>query len=960
MSAGRQIVYLIDAHSLIFQVFHAIPEMSSPSGLPTNALFGFTRDLLYLRTEKKPDYLLCVFDESGPTFRDKIYPQYKANRSAMPVDLPPQLAEMPKILEAMNIPMLRLAGYEADDLIATLAKTAGERGFDVFICSSDKDCRQLITERVKIFNLRKHQVFDEAELAKDWGIKPQQVIDLQTLVGDSVDNVPGVPGIGVKTAAKLLQDYGTLDNVLAHIDEIPGAKRQENLRAASEILELSRKLVRLDTGVPLTLDWENWRVRGWDANRLLELFREWGFHRFADQVRQLSSTVVPIEPKANGVKPKAVQGSLFDELSDEPPQEPFAETIDRAWDGKCELIDTPEALARLVKTLQAAPRIALVVIGSSELPRQGEIVGFACCLGAGDSSYVPTRIGGENTLPQLQPIFEAAGVRKVGHNLRLAIQLLQEQGVALNGVSGDAMVADYLLHAGERNHNIESLANNHLHRRLIPLSDLLGKGKDQSSIQQVAPQQMARYAGEAADACWQLCEKLECELEEQGTKRGMGILARPCTDESGKNAQPTGQTYLYDDLEIPLVEVLADLEYAGIRIDVALLQGMSGQMAEQLEGLEQQIHAIAGHPFNIASPKQLRQVLFDEMKLKRKRKTAIGGEASTDQETLEALAKEADSAAARTLIEKLLDYRKIAKLKGTYVDALPVLVNPKTGRVHASFNQTVAATGRLSSSDPNLQNVPIRSDLGGQIRQAFVPEIGWKLISADYSQIELRLLAEFSEDEQMRQAFVEDRDIHTMVAGQIFAVSEQAVTSEMRRMAKTVNFGIIYGMSAYGLAQRLEIEQDEAAKFIEAYFKQYPKVLHYQDWLLAECRKNQYVETILGRRRHITGIRGRTSYRQRNQPEREAINMAIQGSAADLIKMSMLNIHRRLRQEKRQARMLLQIHDELVFEAPPDEVPEVTALVHGEMTGALSDRLTVPLKVEVGVGPNWQELEFAG
>jgi len=951
MSADRPIVYLIDAHSLIFQVFHAIPEMTSPTGAPTNALFGFTRDLLYLRTEKKVDYLLCVFDEEGPTFRDKIYPDYKAHRPPMHVDLPPQLREMPKILEALNVPMLRLAGFEADDLIATLAREAAARGFDVFICSSDKDCRQLLNDRVKIYNLRKHQIFDEAELAKDWGVKPDQVVDLQTLVGDSVDNVPGVPGIGIKTAAKLLQDFGTLENLLANIDKVPGAKRQENLRAAGEILELSRSLVRLDTGVPLAMDWENWRVRGWDANRLLELFREWGFHRFADQVRKLSATVVPVEPRPNGSVLSSggrgaaanVQGTLFDDMPQDATAEPAPHAFGNSWDGTSELIDTPAKLNSLIVQLQAAPRIGLAVLATSERPRAGSIVGLAFSCKGGEASYVPASLHGDTTLPALQVVLEAPLPAKVGHNLKPAIQKLRQQGVALRGLAGDAMLADYLLQAGERNHNIESLSEHHLQRRMVPLANLIGKGKEQTTIEQVAPQNLARYAGEAAETSFLLCETLEHELEKQGLKA--------C-------AQRERRTYLYNDLEMPLVGVLADIEFNGIRIDVPLLQRMSGQMAQQLETLEHDIHTLAGHPFNIASPKQLRVVLFDEMKLKRKRKTAVGGEASTDQETLEALAKEADSEQARTLIAKLLDYRKIAKLKGTYVDALPALVNANTGRVHASFNQMVAATGRLSSSDPNLQNIPIRSELGGQIRQAFVPETGWTLISADYSQIELRLLAEFSADEQLRRAFVEDRDIHTLVAAQIFGVADDAVTSEMRRMAKTVNFGIIYGMSAYGLAQRLEIDKEEAETFIEAYFKQYPRVLHYQDALLADCRKNQYVETILGRRRHITGIRGRTTYRQRNQSEREAINMAIQGSAADLIKMSMLNIHRRLEGEQRRGRMLLQIHDELVFEAPPEEVQEVASLVRDEMTTALGDRLQVPLKVEVGVGPNWQELEF--
>jgi DNA polymerase I len=409
---------------------------------------------------------------------------------------------------------------------------------------------------------------------------------------------------------------------------------------------------------------------------------------------------------------------------------------------------------------------------------------------------------------------------------------------------------------------------------------------------------------------------------------------------------------LYDDLEVPLIEVLAEMEHTGIRLDVPLLQGMSVQMAADLARLEREIYELAGREFNIGSVKQLREILFDELKFKPKSKTAIKGEASTDQETLEALAKE-----GHALPQKLIEHRKIAKLKSTYVDALPALVKAKTGRVHASFNQTVAATGRLSSSDPNLQNIPIRSELGGQIRQAFIPEEGWSLITADYSQVELRLLAHFSGDDNLRRAFTEDQDIHTLVAAQVFGVDMNAVTAEMRRMAKTINFGIIYGMSAFGLAQRLEISKEEAGKFIDAYFARYPTVLAYQDKLLADCRANGYVSTILGRRRAISGIRGFTTYKNRNQPEREAINMEIQGSAADLIKVAMVNLHRRFRGENRQARLLLQIHDELVFEAPPEEAREIAALVRQEMTGALSDRLRVPLGVDVGVGTNWLDVE---
>jgi DNA polymerase-1 len=951
-------LYLIDAHSLIFQVFHALPEMTSPSGLPTNALFGFTKDLLYIRTERKPDYLVCAFDVAGPTFRDKIYPEYKAHRAPMPDDLQLQIPLIYQMLEAMRVPILGVPGYEADDIIATVATAGGERGLDVFICSSDKDCRQLINDRVKIFNLRKRLVFDREALEKDWGIRPDQVVDLQALVGDSVDNVPGVPGVGLKTAAKLLQDYDTLENVLAHVDEIPGAKRQENLRAAAATIEKTRQLVKLAVDVPQKLDWERWRLHDWDAPRLLSLFREWGFHRFADHVREWSRNQPKKSKRLVKAAMTAVQGSLFEEAE---PVAAFAENAggftrngaaappwEDDWQATYHLVDTEAKFASFLQQLQQQGRIALDLETTHLEPRRAEVVGYALSWKAGEGWYLPVRapageaaLDAAATLSRLKPILENPQILKVNQNIKYDLQVLRQQGISLAGVAGDPMIADYLLHAGERSHNMEVLAEKHLHHQVIPITDLIGKGKKQLGMDQVSTARVAQYAGEDTDVAWRLCETLEPLLEEHNWKRP--VVAAPV---------PRAGVYLYDDLEIPLIEVLAELEYNGIRLDLPLLQRLGEDMACDLSRLEQEIHQLAGREFNIASLKQLRQVMFDELKLPRKRKTAITGEASTDQETLEWLARD-----GHALPQKLVEHRQIAKLKGTYVEALPALVNPQTGRVHASFNQTVAATGRLSSSDPNLQNIPIRTELGGQIRQAFLPEEGWRLLTADYSQIELRLLAHFSGDDELLRAFAEERDIHALVAGQIFDVPPDAVDAAMRRAAKTVNFGVIYGISAFGLAQRLEMAKEEAARFIDAYFARYPKVQAYQDNLLQQCRLQGFVSTILGRRRGINGIRPRSTYRQRNQPEREAINMEIQGSAADLIKVAMVNTHRRLKRERRRARMLLQIHDELVFEVPPEEVPDVAALVEHEMTNALADRLQVPLKVDVALGPNWLEVD---
>lgn len=920
-------IYLIDAYSLIFQVFHAIPLMSSPSGLPTNALFGFTRDLLYLRLEKKPDYLVCTLDAPGPTFRDKLYPEYKANRTAMPPELVAQMPLIRELLDAFRIPRLEVEGVEADDLLATVATAGAQRGLDVFLCTSDKDCRQLLNDRVRLYNLRKQSIFDQAALLEDWGVAPDQVVDLQALVGDPVDNVPGVPGIGIKTAAKLLQQFGTLDKLLAAV-EVPvkkppvGPKTWENLRKSIPIVKTSRELVRLKTDVPIDLDWDGWRLGDWNRDRLLELFGQFGFRGFAAQVRGQADASA------------ATEDDLFPFGANVAP----AETAAAASEPHTyHLVDTQEKFAEFLGKLRQQTRISFDSETTSLEPLRADIVGLAFAWEKGEAWYLALRgpegaatLDPDATLTALRPILTNPAVTKINQNVKYDLLVLRAHGIHAAGIAGDPMVADYLLHAGERSHNIADLANRYLKHQVIPITDLIGKGRNQLRMDQVPTERVAEYSGEDADIALQLCNLLEAKLREE-------------------NLRP-----LYDDVEVPLIDVLTEIEYHGIRLDVPLLERLSVEMAEQLAALEKTIHQLAGREFNIASPKQLRTVLFDELKLPTQKKTGVTGEASTDQETLERLA-----AFGHELPRKLIEHRQIAKLKGTYVDALPGLVHPRTGRLHASFNQTVAATGRLSSSDPNLQNIPVRTEQGRQIRQAFLPEEGWVLLTADYSQIELRLLAHFCGDENLRQAFAEERDIHAAVAAQIFGVHESLVSSEQRRMAKTVNFGVIYGMSAHGLAQRLGIARDEAHRFIEAYFARYPRVLEYQDRLLENCRRTGYVSTILGRRRQITGIRPKSNWQQRIQPEREAVNMEIQGSAADLIKLAMLGIQRRLWREQRTARMLLQIHDELVFETRPEDLAELAALVQEEMTTPLEQRLglQIPLRVDQAAGPNWLDVE---
>ncbi len=940
--------YLVDAHALIFQVFHAIRGMTGPSGLPTNALFGFARDLVYLRG-LSPDYLVCAFDRAEPTFRSAIFADYKAHRDEVPNDLVLQLPHINRLLEAMNVPVVSVAGYEADDVIATLAVAGAARGLDVYLCTSDKDCRQLIDERIRLYSLRKRQVFGREELLADWGVKPEQVVDLQTLVGDAVDNVPGVPGIGIKTAAKLLQEFGSLENILANIERIPRAKLQESLRNSTALIEQARKLVRLETNVPIELDWNAWRLRDMDVAKLRKLFQEWGFHSLANQLGSAPSSE------------RAVQGELFPFGANAPDDSGAASVSERSsplpngrgsdnWQAKYHLVDSEDKAGDFYRQLKKQKRFAFDLETTSLSPLQAEIVGLAFSWRAGEAWYLPLRgpegsalLDTEATLAQLRPILENPRVAKINQNIKYDLLVLRGHGIRTCGVAGDPMVADYLLHSGERSHGLEDLSRRYLNHQVIPITDLIGKKSrktPQLSMDQVQTERVAEYAGEDADVAWRLCELLETQLEQ------------PEADAKSSLCK------LYEDLEIPLIEVLVELEYNGIRLDIPLLQRLSTEMGQQLAAIEKEIYDLAGHPFNIGSLVQLRKVLFEELKLPVQGRTGITGAASTDQETLEKLATLDHSGAA--LPRKILQHRRIAKLKSTYVDALPEMVNPKTGRIHSAFNQTVAATGRLSSSDPNLQNIPVRREEGQQIRQAFLPAEGWLLLTADYSQIELRLLAHFCGDEELRRAFAEERDIHAAVAAQIFGVPENQVNADQRRMAKTVNFGVIYGISPSGLAQRLEMSRDEAVKFIDSYFARYPKVQEYQDRLLKDCRANGYVSTILGRRRHFDreAIRANSTYHQRNTAEREAINMEVQGSAADVIKLAMLNVYRSLQREKRQARLLLQIHDELVFETPPEELKALAELVREEMTTPVEKTLglQVPLRVDLASGPNWLDV----
>jgi len=888
-------LYLVDVYNLIFQVFHAIPPMTGPKGQPTNAVFGFTRDLMNL-LEKQPSHLVCAMDISGPGVRNDIYEEYKANRSEMPEDLRPQIPLIEDVIAGLNIPAVSCSGWEADDVIATLTKRAVEAGMDVCIVTSDKDNRQLIGPKVRMYNSRKDKFLDEKGLIEDWGIRPDQVIDYQALVGDSVDNIPGIPLVGPKKAKKLIEEFGHLDEILANAEKVSGKKLKENLVNFADQARISRELVTLNQDLPLDFDLESARVSEPSREKLLQLFQDLGFRRLTEQMQS--------------------------ELAGEKPQD----KIERTW----EKIDTPAKFQKFLKDLKQQNKFCVDLETTSLDARSAEIVGWAISWRIGQGYYLPVQgPSGQKTLDSqdvaeaLSPLLADPDITIVNQNIKYDMIVMKRIGLEVHGLGVDPMVGDYLLDAGARSHSLNTLAEKYLDHRMIPISDLIGSGKKQKQMFEIDVEKAAEYAAEDADISFELAGIIEARLKEENLYD------------------------LYWDLERPLIHVLADMEFLGIRVDPAELQQQSEELGGRLEILMHEIYELAGEEFNIDSPKQLRGILFDKLGLPVQKRTKTGP--STDQEVLETLA------ALHELPEKIIEHRQLSKLKGTYLDTLPELINQETGRIHASFNQVVAATGRLSSSDPNLQNIPIRREEGRRIRKAFLPgRDGWKLLCADYSQIELRMLAHFSRDPELVKAYQEGLDIHTAVAAEVFNLDPEEVDKEERRIAKAVNFGVIYGQSPFGLAKALGIPQAEAAEFIENYFTQFHRVEEFLLELLKDCADKGYAETILGRRREISGIR-QLEGRQRNMPERTAINTVIQGSAADLIKQAMINVAARLKEEPELGNLLLQIHDELVFEFPHDQLEPLASLVRKEMESAME--LDIPLVVDLAAGFNWYDLE---
>ena len=917
-------VWAIDTLSRVYQLFHALPEMASPDGTPVSAVFGFTRDLLDIIEKKKPEYLICAIDAPGPTFRHERFEAYKATRAEMPADLVPQIPLIRRLLGVMGIPCLEQPGFEADDLLATLAVRTVAAGGDCVIATSDKDARQLLGEHVRLMNLRNNVMFGPEELLADWGIRPDQVVDFLSLVGDAVDNVPGVPGIGPKIASELLKTHGTLDHLLEHADDVAGAKRRENLRLHADTARAGRELIRLDTAVPMEIPWEDGLRHPPDAAALADFLREMGFKSLLSKVLQ-SAPAVARAPDAVASSGRRREQTLFDLDGDADGPTP-ASGANQSPDVRSPHEEPADeaALHAVVARLRATAPIAVCCVRAigvdGRVTNLSPPAGLALATGDVAAWVTADQLAAS---PSLRGLLSDPAVPKTGHDLKRHGLSLRAAGIELAGAAFDTMLAAYLLDAGERNLGLSEVSIRHG----IDVGAVVADGGDGTALDQPTD------AAQAVAACRigrHLAARLPAALEEAGL------------------------TTLFTELEMPLAAVLAAMEYRGVRIDRSTLASLSTEYADRLASLEAEIHTLAGHPFAIASPLQVRAVLFDELGLPVVKRTKTGP--STDAEVLEELAP------LHPLPALLLEHRKYAKLKSTYVDSLPALVEQTTGRIHTSFNQTVTATGRLSSSDPNLQNIPTRTAEGQQIRAAFLPrEPGWRFLAADYSQIELRILAHLSGDEAMRRAFAAGEDIHTSTAAAVFGIEPSTVTQAMRRTAKAVNFGILYGQSSFGLAKSLGIPQAEAAAFIAAYFKSFAGAAAFMDDVLDRCRRDGCVTTMLGRRRAITGVRDHAGRRTAagvfalSLPERTAINTVVQGSAADLIKLAMLGVDRRLRETAMQAAIVLQIHDELLLESPAPETEKVKQLVVHEMQRAMT--LDVPLEVSVHEGGNWAECE---
>ena len=890
--------FIMDGNAYIYRAFYAIEGLSTSTGIPTNAVFGFTRLLLKLLFDDKPDYIVIAFDTAGPTFRHEEYAEYKADRPEMPSPLVQQLPIIREVIDALNIPILEQSGYEADDIIGTVAKKAEAAGMEVIIVTGDKDALQLVSPNIKVnpYSFRGFFepgfVFDRQAVKERHGVEPDKVTDLMGLMGDKIDNIPGVPGIGKKTAPQLIEQFGSLEELLDHADEVKSEKQKQLLKEYREQALLSKRLATVDVNVPINLDFKSCEMKDFDQSKLMNLFRRLEFRQF---IRELDlSQKKDVEVKYHTILTESDLDDLVSKLK---------QRTDFAVDTETNGLD----------------------------PVTSDIVGISIAFQPHEAYYIPVShryIGVPEQLPlelvanKLKPLLSDSSIGKIGQNIKYDLQILKRCGIELSNISFDTMLASYILNPSARGHNLSDLAMEYLGHKMIPIQDLIGKGKNQITMDEVDVERASEYACEDADITLQLKSDLEPDLHKYELES------------------------VFREIELPLIPVLAEMEMAGIRVNTKYLKELSGKLSKQLDSLTKKIYELAGEEFNINSPKQLGEILFEKLGLPPGKRTKTGY--STNEAELERL-----SAAGYELPSLILEFRSIAKLKSTYVDALPEQINPKTGRVHTFFNQAVTETGRLSSSKPNLQNIPIRTEEGREIRRAFIPgEECSLLLAADYSQIELRMLAHLSGDATLIEAFRNNEDIHSRTASLIFGLPLDQIMPNMRRQAKTINFGIIYGMGAFRLARELEISHGDAQRFIDSYFKTYSGVKSYFDGVIEFARENGYVTTISGRRRRIPEINSRNR-NTREFAERTAINTPVQGSAADMIKLAMIKIAEFFRSENLKSRLLLQVHDELVFEVHEAELDKIQLNVCSLMEGALP--LDVPVKVDVGVGKDWLE-----
>ncbi len=906
----KPLLVLFDGNALLHRAFHALPPLTlRTTGEMVGAVYGFAQMLFKVLGELNPTHYAVAFDVKGPTFRHQLFNEYKAHRPPTPMELVNQVVRVKELVEAFNIPIFEIEGYEADDILGALSHQAAQQDVDTVIVTGDADTMQLVTPQVKVLYPKPRRSFsdtvlyDETAVSQKYGVNPERITDLKGLMGDSSDNIPGVAGIGEKTAVKLIQQFGAIEDIYEHIDEVTPARLRDILIKNEAIARQSKELATIVVETPVTLNLEECQTGRYDRDKVVSLFRELEFFSLLSKLPG-----VEVEPDTEQAPVRVEAGRP---------------------EGDYHTVTTPAELDKLVSRLSEASSFAVDTETTSLDAMSAELVGISISTAPGVAWYIPVgHVGGEvpqvprsQALERLRMPLEDMKLAKFAHNGKYDMNVLAENGVSVHNLTFDSMIAAHLL--GEKSLGLKALAFGKLGIEMTPISDLIGSGARQRPMSQVDIKQAAEYSCADADMTRRLVEKLEPELWQQGLWQ------------------------LFAEVEMPLVPVLLHMERNGIALDTGLLAEMSRGIGEQLLILEAEIYSLAGRQFNINSPQQLGVVLFEELHLPAGRKGKGGY--STEASVLEQLRKQ-----GFRIVELILEYRQLRKLKSTYIDALPGLVNRKTGRVHTSFNQTRTSTGRLSSSDPNLQNIPIRGELGKQVRQAFTAASGCFLFAGDYSQIDLRVLAHLSQAPGLVSAFKHDKDIHAATAAQLFGVDTSRITADMRRLAKTVNFGVIYGMSDYGLEQATELSREEASRFIAAYFEKYPGVKRYLEATKEQARQTGYVQTLLHRRRFIPEINA-TNRQVREAAERMAINMPVQGTSADIIKVAMINLHREMEKQGMKSKMLLQVHDELVFEMPEEEMVAMRWMVPQVMSTALM--LSIPLKVDTKEGSNWGEME---